>query len=88
MNHWETVVQSPSNDIFSSNCTDFKNKSHIERAWMSYQVPFVRCFADEHIHLGMRVTSRAGGSHAIVKKYINLAKVELLTVQQQFESDA
>jgi hypothetical protein len=30
--------------------------------WMPYQVKFVRCFADEHIHLGMRVTSRAEGS--------------------------
>jgi hypothetical protein len=50
---------------------------------MPYQVHFVRCFADEHIHLGMRVTSRVEGSHAVVKKYINLAKYDLLTVQQR-----
>jgi hypothetical protein len=50
---------------------------------MPYQVHFVRCFADEHIHLGMRVTSRAEGSHAVIKKYINLAKCDLLTVQQR-----
>jgi hypothetical protein len=50
---------------------------------MPYQVHFVRCFADEHIHLGMRVTSHAEGSHDVVKKYINLAKCDLLTVQQR-----
>jgi hypothetical protein len=57
--------------------------SHIERAWMPYQVHFVRCFADEHIHLGIRVTSRAEGSDAVVKKYIILDKCDLLTVQQR-----
>jgi hypothetical protein len=50
---------------------------------MPNQVHFVRCFADDHIHLGIRVTSRAEGSHAVVKKYINLAKCDLLTVQQR-----
>jgi hypothetical protein len=50
---------------------------------MPYQVHFVRCFPDEHIHLGMRVTSRVEGSHAVVKKYINLAKCDLLTVHQR-----
>jgi hypothetical protein len=53
---------------------------------MPYQVHFVRCFADEHIHLGMRVTSRAEVSHAVVKKYINLDKCDLLTVQQRLNS--
>jgi hypothetical protein len=91
---WETVAHSPSHDFFLSNWTDFKNKyqkqklqgwlfSYIEKTWMSYQVHFVKCFADDQIQLGMRVTSRAEGSHAIVKKYINLAKCELLTVQQR-----
>jgi hypothetical protein len=31
----------------------------------------------------MRVTSRAEGSHAVIKKYINLAKCDLLKVQQR-----
>jgi hypothetical protein len=31
----------------------------------------------------MRVTSRAEGSHAVFKKYINFAKCDLLTVQKR-----
>jgi hypothetical protein len=50
---------------------------------MPYQVRFVRCFANEHIHLSMRVISRAEGLHAVIKKYINLAPCDLLKVQQR-----
>jgi hypothetical protein len=46
-------------------------------------VHFVKCFADEHIHLGMKVISRAEGYHAVIKKCINLCNVDLLTVQQR-----
>jgi hypothetical protein len=90
----ETVAHSSSHDIFLSNWTDFKNKyqkqklqgwllSFVEKTWMPNQVHSVRCFADEQIHLGMRVTSRAKLSHAVFKKYINLAKCDLLTLQQR-----
>jgi hypothetical protein len=88
---WETVAHFPSNKIFLRNWTDFKNKyqkqkqqgwllSYIGKTWMPYQIHFVRCFADEQIHLGMRVTSCAKRSHAVIKKYINLAKCDLLTL--------
>jgi hypothetical protein len=35
--------------------------SYIEETWIPYQVHVVKCFADEHIQLGMSVTSRAEG---------------------------
>jgi tryptophanase len=57
--------------------------SYTEETWIPYQMHFVKCFADEHIHLGMTVTSRAGGHHAVIKKHINLCNVDLFTVQQR-----
>jgi hypothetical protein len=55
----------------------------ILKTWMPYQVHYVRYFADDHIHLGIGVTSRAEGSHAVIKKYTSWAKCDLLTVQQR-----
>jgi hypothetical protein len=52
---------------------------------MPHQKHFVRCFTDDCTHFGVRMKSRAEGYHAVIKKYINLATCDLLTLVQRLQ---
>jgi hypothetical protein len=43
---------------------------YIHSTWLVHKELFVKCWTDQHFHLGTRTTSRVEGAHSTLKKYL------------------
>ena len=79
--------------IFSENEEDYKRNiqeivqvapsevvRYLESTWLQYIDRFVRLHTGRYLHLGTSSTSRGEGAHYVVKRYIKIATLDLLQV--------
>jgi hypothetical protein len=88
---WSDCINSPTEADWNVVWGDFSSKysqicplavTYVTEQWVSRKELIVRAFTDRYLHLGSRTTSRGEGNHFCVKRYINLARCDLLRVFQ------
>jgi hypothetical protein len=89
---WNCCVESKSEDAFTSQWNLFTSKysqmysaavGYIDKTWIVHKDKFVRAFTDTYFHFGSRSTSRGESSHYAIKRYLNLARCDLLLVYKK-----
>lgn len=89
INDWNSFCESKTLEASEYNWNIIKTKypakypsvvDYVEKTWIVRKEQFVRCYTDQYLHLGSRSTSRGEGSHFVIKRYINLARCDLLQV--------
>ncbi|PIA55362.1 hypothetical protein AQUCO_00800248v1 [Aquilegia coerulea] len=88
---WTDLVQSDSVSSFNSAWKEFevtyKEKvnvvDYIKKIWLPFKERFVKTWTDIHLHLGNRVTSRAEGAHAVLKKYLQVSTSDLHVAKEK-----
>ena len=48
--------------------------------WIVYKEYFIRAWTDIHLHFGTRTTSRSEGNHWVMKRYLKISNMCLLSV--------
>ena len=87
---WDTLQQefppSPTTDRSSDTSPLYHPAvAYVTKTWLPHKETFVSYLADQHMHLGSANTSRAGGSHAVIKQYIRSSTMDLLGVFKKLE---
>jgi len=86
---WNTYINSKTVELCDENWNNFYNTfyeshslavSYIKNEWLPRKSMLVRAYTDRFLHLGSRTTSRGEGNHFCIKRYVNLAKCDLLNV--------
>jgi hypothetical protein len=79
---WRTVIQAHTIEQFDNCWLAFKTQysnartqecvSYLQNEWLreGQRERLVTAWTDQHLHFGMRVTSRAEGAHAYIKRYL------------------
>jgi hypothetical protein len=86
---WQNLVNSPTVDEYEARLLEFNKKyqsvspyalRYIKETWLIYKEKVIRCWTNQHFHIGNSATSRVEGSHAFIKKYIQTSTGDILTV--------
>jgi hypothetical protein len=85
---WQNLVNSPTEDEYKARLSDFTKRyqsiplaiRYIKETWLIHKEKIIRCWTNQHLHLGNSATSRAKGSHAFIKRYIQSSTGDILTV--------
>lgn len=94
MEDWTSVVKSVDMGIAVQNIQKFSYKwssthcaavDYIERTWIPHKSKFFACFANVHMHLYSSSTSSVEGNHHILKNYIQVSSVDLLTCFERIQ---
>ncbi len=57
--------------------------NYIENTWLPLKKQFVSAWTEMHTHFGNRVSSRAGGAHALLKRYLQVSTGDLCVVKNK-----
>ena len=93
MSSWTNVVYSKSEvewernyEKFKTDFSSFPNSlNYIERQWIPYKEKFISCFVNCYSHFGSTSTSRVEGNHHLLKEYVRLGNLDLLSVLNKLE---
>ncbi|KAL5704010.1 hypothetical protein ACHQM5_022490 [Ranunculus cassubicifolius] len=88
---WTGVIQSDSESLFNEAWKElegaYKEKviviNYVRKTWLPFRQHFVKAWTDFHLHFGNRVSSRAEGAHAKLKKYLKLSTNNLLVPSER-----
>jgi hypothetical protein len=89
MQRWNLVVSSTSVELFNAALGAFKETyvashpiawNYINNTWLPHKEKFVACFVDEFPHFGNASMSRVEGNHHVIKLYIRVNTLHLLTL--------
>jgi hypothetical protein len=92
MQRWNLVVSSTSVELFDAALGAFKEtyaRSHpaawnyVNNTWLPHKEKFAACFVDEFPHFGSASTSRVEGNHHIIKSYLRVSTLHLLTLTKR-----
>ncbi len=56
---------------------------YINTTWMPHKERFVACYIDEFPHFGSASTSRVEGNHHLIKSYLRVSTIHLLTLTKR-----
>ncbi|KAI8568648.1 hypothetical protein RHMOL_Rhmol02G0216800 [Rhododendron molle] len=81
LSDWTNLVESPDESCFNEAWqrlqVDYKDKeyvcNYIQNTWLPFKEKFVKAWTGNHLHFGNRVTSRAEGAHAMLKRYLSVS---------------
>ncbi|KAF7140654.1 hypothetical protein RHSIM_Rhsim06G0076500 [Rhododendron simsii] len=81
LSDWTNLVESPDESCFNEAWqhlqVDYKEKefvrNYIKNTWLPFKEKFVKTWTGNHLHFGNRVTSRAEGAHAMLKRYLTVS---------------
>src|SRR5689334_8852983 len=62
-------------EVYSAKCIQY-----VYNNWIVYKEKFVHAWTDMHLHFRIRVTSRGEGNHWVLKRYLKISSINLLTV--------
>ncbi|KAM0987652.1 hypothetical protein EV2_012136 [Malus domestica] len=88
---WTILIQSPNETSFNEAWSRFEVKyeekkfvlKYILGTWLPYKEKFVSAWSEKVTHFGNRVTSRAEGAHATLKKYLQVSTGGLREVKEK-----
>jgi hypothetical protein len=92
MQRWNLVISSTSVELFDVTLGAFKDTyatshpatwNYINNTWLPHKEKFVACFVDEFPHFGNASTSRVEGNHHVIKSYLRVSTLHLLTLTKQ-----
>ena len=85
---WRTVIQAPTIEQFDQHWLDFQAKysapttqqcvTYLQREWLKegQRERLVEAWTNQHLHFGIRLTSRAEGARAYIKRYLGGKKTK------------
>ncbi|XP_058217649.1 uncharacterized protein LOC131328770 [Rhododendron vialii] len=81
LSDWTNLVESPDESCFNEAWqrlqVDYEEKeyvhNYIKNTWLPFKEKFVKAWTGNHLHFGNRVTSRAEGAHAMLKRYLTVS---------------
>lgn len=85
---WRTVIQAPTIEQFDQHWLKFQTQystpktqqcvAYLKKEWLKpgQRERLVEAWASQHLHFGVRVTSRAEGAHAYIKRYLGGKKTK------------
>ncbi|KAG5540998.1 hypothetical protein RHGRI_021027 [Rhododendron griersonianum] len=81
LSDWTNLVESPDESCFNEAWqrlqVDYKEKEYvcnfIKNTWLPFKEKIVKAWTGNHLHFGNRVTSRAEGAHAMLKRYLTVS---------------
>jgi histone-lysine N-methyltransferase SETD2 len=94
MGFWSNVTEATTEDGFELSWDLLSRKYsrehssavlYISNTWLVHKERFVRAFTDRYLHMGSRCSSRVESSHSAMKRYVNLAKCDLLTCKERLD---
>jgi hypothetical protein len=56
---------------------------YVNTTWMPHKERFVACYIDEFPHFGSASTSRVEGNHHVIKSYLRVGTLHLLTLTKR-----
>ena len=83
---WNTLVGSKTNDEYEISVKESEEKyrstswSYLNNTWIPHKDKFVHYYVNIYPHFGTIATSRVEGNHHLLKSYIRLGNLDLLTV--------
>ncbi|XP_021770208.1 protein FAR1-RELATED SEQUENCE 5-like isoform X3 [Chenopodium quinoa] len=90
MSDWTNLIDSSTEDQFNEAWSEIEVKYgkyrdiliYIHNTWFPWKKYFFRAWSSEYMHFG-HVSSRAEGSHATLKKYLEVSSGDLRTVKEK-----
>jgi hypothetical protein len=85
---WRTVIQAPTIEQFDQHWLQFQTQyttpktqqciAYLQKEWLKegQRERLVKAWTDQYLHFGIRVTSRAEGAHAYIKRYLGGKKTK------------
>ncbi len=92
MERWNMFVSSTSVELFDATLGVLKetySRTHlaawqyVNTTWMPHKERFVACYIDEFPHFGNASTSRVEGNHHVIKSYLRVGILHLLTLTKR-----
>ncbi len=92
MQRWNLVVSSTSVELFNVALGAFKETyvashpvawNYVNNTWFPHKEKFVACFVDEFPHFGSASTLRVEGNHHVIKSYLRVSTLHLLTLTKR-----
>jgi hypothetical protein len=87
---WTTVINSPTLALYNERWNALQDTydhlvpelvQYAKETWLDhYKLSLVQNFADLHLHLGNRTTSRVEGAHSVLKRYLQVSTGDLKIV--------
>jgi hypothetical protein len=92
MQRWNLVVSSTSVELFDAALGAFKDTyatshptawNYVNNTWLPHKEKFMACFMDEFPHFDSASTSRVEGNHHVIKSYLRVNTLHLLTLTKR-----
>jgi hypothetical protein len=92
MERWNMLVSSTSVELFDAALGVFNetySRTHpvawqyVNTTWMPHKERFVACYIDKFPHFGSASTSRVEGNHHVIKSYLRVGTLHLLTLTKR-----
>jgi hypothetical protein len=92
MERWNMFVSSMSVELFDAALGVFKETysgthptawKFVNTTWMPHKERFVACYIDDFPHFGNASTSRVEGNHHVIKSYLRVGTLHLLTLMKR-----
>jgi hypothetical protein len=92
MQRWNLIVSSTSIELFNVALGAFKETyaashlvvwNYVNNTWLPHKEKFATCFVDEFPHFGNASTSRVEGNHHVIKSYLRVSTLHLLTLTKR-----
>jgi len=92
MEQWNIFVSSTLVKLFDATLSVFKETysgthpsawQYVNTTWMPHKERFVACYIDEFPHFGSASTSRVEGNHHVIKSYLCVSVLHLLTLMKR-----
>ncbi|KAH9248286.1 hypothetical protein BASA81_014090 [Batrachochytrium salamandrivorans] len=89
---WTGVVKARTEEDFIARwrelCASYDEETpsvinYLQDTWLPYKERFVSAWANRYLHLGNTATSRVGGAHATLKKYLQVSTANLFVVYEK-----
>jgi len=90
---WNACVSSHTIYSFEENWASFHFKysseqpalNYITHTWLPWKERFVKCFTGKNPHFGTTSSSRGEGSHFVLKRFLNISQLDMLSVYKKIK---
>lgn len=95
INHWNNVVSSKTEELFTENIGNFRNTyaishpnsiNYIEKVWLCWKTEYVSCYVDKYRHYGSNTSSRVESFHSSLKGYLDSAKCHIFSIVKKISA--
>jgi hypothetical protein len=88
LNDWNSCIYAANERLFKAAWSFFCTKysayhqviNYISEHWMPYQDRFINCYTAKVLNFGTTSSSRGEGSHFVLKRYLKISHLDLLSV--------